>query len=67
MYSIKIQYVEVYNEILKDLLTDKNKSPSKLRKDLNKGVVLQGDENKIVLNEKEAFKYITLGNKKRKE
>ena len=67
LYSIKIQYVEVYNEILKDLLTDKNKSPPELRTDPNKGVVLQGAENKIVLNEEEAFKYITLGNKRRTE
>ena len=67
LYSIKIQYVEVYNEILKDLLTDKNKAPPELRTDPNKGVVLQGAEDKIVLNEEEAFKYITLGNKRRTE
>ena len=67
MYSIKIQYVEVYNEILKDLLTDNNKAPPELRTDPNKGVVLQGVEDKIVLNEEEAFKYITLGNKRRTE
>ena len=67
MYSIKIQYVEVYNEILKDLLTDNNKTPPELRTDPNKGVVLQGAEDKIVLNEEEAFKYITLGNKRRTE
>ena len=27
LYSIKISYVEVYNEVLKDLLSEKNKSP----------------------------------------
>ena len=66
-YSIKISYVEVYNEVLKDLLSDKNKSPPELRADPNKGVVLQGAENKNVINEEEAFKLITLGNKRRTE
>ena len=66
-YSIKISYVEVYNEVLKDLLSDKNKSPPELRVDPNKGVVLQGAENKKVINEEDAFKLITLGNKRRTE
>ena len=67
IYSIKITYVEVYNEILKDLLSDSNKSPPELRTDPNKGVVLKGAENKTVLNEDEAFKLITVGNKRRTE
>ena len=67
IYSIKISYVEVYNEILKDLLSDSNKPPPELRMDPNKGVVLQGAENKTVLNEEEAFKLITMGNKRRTE
>ena len=67
IYSIKISYVEVYNEILKDLLSDSNKLPPELRMDPSKGVVLQGAENKIVLNEEEAFKLITMGNKRRTE
>ena len=67
MYSIKISYVEVYNEILKDLLSEKNKAPPELRSDPLKGVLLQGAENKTVLSEDEAFKLITLGNKRRTE
>ena len=67
IYSIKISYVEVYNEILKDLLSDSNKPPPELRMDPSKGVVLQGAENKIVLSEEEAFKLITMGNKRRTE
>ena len=67
MYSIKISYVEVYNEILKDLLVDKAKSPPELRTDPKKGVVLQGAENKKVLSEEEAFKLINMGNKRRTE
>ena len=66
-YSIKISYIEIYNEVLKDLLTDKNKSPPELRTDPKKGVVLQGAENKVVLNEEEAFKLINMGNKRRTE
>ena len=67
LYSIKISYVEVYNEVLKDLLSDKNKTPPELRADPIKGVVLQGAENKKVMNEDEAFKLITIGNKRRTE
>ena len=66
-YSIKISYIEIYNEVLKDLLTDKSKSPPELRTDPKKGVVLQGVENKVVLNEEEAFKLINMGNKRRTE
>ena len=66
-YSIKISYIEIYNEVLKDLLTDKSKSPPELRTDPKKGVVLQGAENKVVLNEEEAFKLINMGNKRRTE
>ena len=67
LYSIKICYVEVYNEVLKDLLSVKNKSPPELRSDPIKGVVLQGAENKVVNNEEEAFNLINLGNKRRTE
>ena len=68
IYSIKISYIEVYNEILKDLLSDNNnKNLPELRTDPNKGVVLQGAENKQVLNEEDAFKLITIGNKRRTE
>ena len=67
LYSIKISYVEVYNEVLKDLLSDKSKAPPELRADPSKGVILQGAENKKVINEDEAFKLITIGNKRRTE
>ena len=67
IYSIKISYIEVYNEVLKDLLTEQTKSPPELRTDPQKGVILQGAENKRVLNEQEAFKIINMGNKRRTE
>ena len=43
LYNIKITYIEVYNEILKDLLTDK-KTSIEIRSDPNKGVIIQGAE-----------------------
>ena len=66
VYNIKITYIEVYNEILKDLLSDKKTSPE-IRTDPTKGVILQGAECVRVNNENEAFKLINSGNKRRTE
>ena len=66
IYNIKITYIEVYNEILKDLLSDKKTSPE-IRTDPNKGVIIQGAECIKVNSETEAFKIINLGNKRRTE
>ena len=66
IYNIKISYIEVYNEVLKDLLSDK-KIPPEIRTDPNKGVIIQGAECIKVNSEKEAFKLINLGNKRRTE
>ena len=66
IYNIKITYIEVYNEILKDLLSDKKTSPE-IRTDPNKGVIIQGAECIKVDSENEAFKLINLGNKRRTE
>ena len=66
IYNIKITYIEVYNEILKDLLSDKKTSPE-IRTDPNKGVIIQGAECIKVNSENEAFKLINLGNKRRTE
>ena len=70
-YIIKITYVEIYNEIIKDLLAEqntKNKNTSlEIRTDAQKGVILQGAENKKVTNESETYKLIMRGNKHRTE
>ena len=66
VYNIKITYIEVYNEILKDLLSDKKVSPE-IRTDPTKGVILQGAECVQVNSEKEAFRLINSGNKRRTE
>ena len=67
-YIIKISYIEIYNEIIKDLLSNNNSnSIIELRNDPQKGTILQGVELKNVLNENEAFNIILKGNKKRTE
>ena len=67
-YVIKISYVEIYNEIIKDLLSDQNKNTQlEIRADAQKGVILQGAEFKKVTNESDAYKLIMRGNKHRTE
>ena len=65
-YIIKISYVEIYNEIIKDLLSDKN-TQLEIRADAQKGIILQGAEFKKVTNESDAYKLIMKGNKHRTE
>ena len=69
-YVIKISYVEIYNEIIKDLLSDQssnNRNQLEIRTDAQKGVILQGAEFKKVTNETDAYKLIMRGNKHRTE
>ena len=66
VYNIKISYIEVYNEVLKDLLSEK-KVPPEIRTDPSKGVIIQGAECIKVNSEKEAFRLINSGNKRRTE
>ena len=69
-YVIKISYVEIYNEIIKDLLSDQgsnNRNQLEIRTDAQKGVILQGAEFKKVTNETDAYKLIMRGNKQRTE
>ena len=71
-FVIKISYVEIYNEIIKDLLADNNifnsnKPQLEILTDAQKGVVLQGASFKKVTNESDAYKLIMRGNKHRTE
>ena len=67
-YIVKISYIEIYNEVIKDLLSSESKPPPlDLRTDPQKGVVIQGAEFKIVTNEVDAYKIILRGNKRRTE
>ena len=66
-FVIKISYVEIYNEIIKDLLADNKNTQLEIRTDPQKGVILQGASFKKVTNEADAYKLIMRGNKRRTE
>ena len=65
-FTIKISYIEIYNEIIKDLLSS-NDSIVELRSDPKKGLILKNANIKKVSNEIEAFNLIIKGNKNRTE
>lgn len=68
-YMIKVAYVEVYNENIKDLLADRNTSNEDmyldLREDNVKGVCVAGVTEIMTTNVEEIFKYIRQGNRLR--
>ena len=66
-FVIKISYVEIYNEIIKDLLADNKNTQLEIRTDPQKGVILQNASFKKVTNEADAYKLIMRGNKRRTE
>lgn len=57
-YKLKVSYVEVYNENIKDLLTDKNDEYLDLREDSVKGVCVAGVTEIMTTNVDEIIKYI---------
>jgi kinesin family protein 18/19 len=63
-YKLKISYVEVYNENIKDLLTDKSDSLD-LREDSVKGVCVAGVTEIMTTNVDEIMRYIRQGNRMR--
>lgn len=63
-YKIKVSYIEVYNEVLKDLLNDKNDS-LELREDAVKGVCVANVLEIMTTNTDDLMKYIRQGNKAR--
>ena len=64
-YIIKLSYIEIYNEVIKDLLS--NNPIVELISDPKKGLILKNTVNKIISNENEAFNLIMEGNKNRTE
>ena len=66
-YRITINYIEVYNETLKDLLSENENSNVELRSDPLKGNVLIGCEFIEVNNANDAFKLLIKGNRRRRE
>lgn len=63
-YKLKISYVEVYNENIKDLLTDRNDYLD-LREDGVKGVCVSGVTEIMTTNVDEIMRYIRQGNRQR--
>ena len=57
-YKLKVSYVEVYNENIKDLLTDKSEDYLDLREDSVKGVCVAGVTEIMTVNVDEIVKYI---------
>jgi kinesin family protein 18/19 len=58
-YMLKVSYVEVYNENIKDLLVEKNNDESlDLREDNVKGVLVAGVTEIMTTNVEEISKYI---------
>lgn len=66
VYELKVSYVEIYNEIIRDLLVVKSKETYlDLRDDPIKGVQLAGVKEYKVTNSNEVMKLLTEGNKRR--
>ena len=56
-YRIKINYIEIYNETIRDLLSDDNEILD-LREDPNKGVSIVGVKDIPVLSAADVFKLL---------
>ena len=63
-YLIKISYFEIYNEIVKDLISE-NASPLMLLEDAQKGVICQNSKELIINDSIELKKIINESNKRR--
>jgi kinesin family protein 18/19 len=63
-YKLKISYVEVYNENIKDLLTERSENLD-LREDNVKGVCVAGVTEIMTTNVDEIMRYIRQGNRSR--
>jgi kinesin family member 18/19 len=61
-YKLKVSYVEVYNENIKDLLTDRGEYLD-LREDGVKGVCVAGVTEIMTTNVDEIMRYIRQGNR----
>lgn len=65
-YELKVSYVEIYNEIIRDLLVVKSKETYlDLRDDPIKGVQIAGVKEYMVKNSNEIMKLLHEGNKRR--
>ena len=58
-YKLKISYIEVYNELIKDLLTIDKGDALDLREDSVKGICVAGVTEIMTTSTDEIMKYIT--------
>ncbi len=56
-YKLKLSYIEVYNELIKDLLSEGNESLD-LREDAVKGICVAGVTEIMTTNTEEIMKYM---------
>jgi len=65
-YEIKVSYVEIYNEVIRDLLVaNKKNNYLDLREDGEKGVSIAGVTEFAVKDPKQVMSLLTIGNKRR--
>ena len=62
-FGIKISYIEIYNEIIRDLLSEGNVID--IHEDPNNGIILQGVKEIEVENNDNFYDILSLGNRKR--
>ena len=64
-YEVKISFLEIYNEKIRDLLVKENKKNLQIRENTKNGVWVDGLEKIVVRNWAETEKYILTGNNAR--
>ena len=62
---VKLTLVEIYNEVIYDLLSDNGSTQLRMREDINKGVFLEGITESVCGSFYEAQRVITTGLKRR--
>ena len=64
-YSVKVSFIELYNEELRDLLGYEEDKRVKLFEDGKKGVIIQGMEETLITGAEEGVKRLRYGSLKR--
>jgi len=65
-YSVKVSFIELYNEELRDLLSAEEDKKVKLFEDAGrKGIIIQGMEESLLTNAEDGVKRLRMGSQKR--